>query len=227
MALIYDLVRFATSGMQAMQDAQRDWSPYLVHFTQALSLQSIQMMFDEKQTEPSRLSQCLEHADNASFEIAKKIIESGTLRASSIGTKQYVRCVCLSECTLPGLIGHSERYGRFGFVFKKKDIFTLGGRPCAYVDDAVYAELKKAQDANDSTKRVWVLANLYRPNGKIQDYSHEREWRVFQDIAIWPMLAAILVPDAYVSQVAELLRIYNPTTTIPVMPLDMLYDWGA
>ena len=37
------------------------------------------------------------------------------------------KCICFSECNLPGLINHCERYGRFGFVFRKNVVFGLGG----------------------------------------------------------------------------------------------------
>ena len=84
MALIYDLARFAKSGMRAMQGAQRDWSPYLVHFTQAASLQAIRGLLDDLYTDPKYIKKCLDYSDLESYKIAAKIITSGVLKASSI-----------------------------------------------------------------------------------------------------------------------------------------------
>ena len=224
MALIYDLARFADSGMNAMQYAQRDWSPYLVHFTKATSLQSIHMMFDGCYTDPQRVKQCLEDADRNSYEIASKIIVSGKLLASLIQDKHSDPCVCFSECTLPGIIGHSERYGRFGFVFEKSAVYKMGGRPCLYVDDEINSKIKENKHENDVTERLWGLANVFRPIGKIQDYSHEREWRVFGDFELRDHLCAVITPDYYVTNVRKLL--FSQNYDVPILPIDMVYNWG-
>lgn len=224
MALIYDLSRLAESGMKAMQGAQRDWSPFLVHFTQTASLQPIQMMFDGLYTEPTRIKQCLDYTDQESFKIATKIVTSGKLRASSIQDKHTDPCVCFSECTLPGIIGHSERYGRFGFVFDKSEVYKEGGRPCVYVDDDANREIKENKNTNDITAKLWGLTNVFRPLGKIQDYSHEREWRIFGDFSLQNHLRAIIAPDRYVSAIRSLLIPCN--LDVPILPIDMLYDWG-
>jgi len=225
MALIYDLARFTSSGMCAMQSAQRDWSPFLVHFTQAASLQPIQMMFDGSYTEPARIKQCLDYADQESFKIAAKIVTSGKLLASSIQDKHTDPCVCFSECTLPGIVGHSERYGRFGFVFDKSEVYKDGGRPCVYVDDDANREIKENKDTNDIAARLWGLTNVFRPIGKIQDYSHEREWRIFSDFPLQNHLRAVIAPDSYVPEFRSHLIPHN--LDVPILPIDMLYDWGV
>ena len=225
MALIYDLARFVKSGMKAMQCAQRDWSPYLVHFTQAVSLQAIRGLFDDLYTEPERIKQCLDYSDRESFRIAAEIIASGVLKASSIHGKESNSCVCFSECTLSGVIGHSERYGRFGFAFSKSDVYQEGGRPCVYADDDICREAKKNKDAGDVAARLWGLMNVYRPVGHIQDYSHEREWRIFRDFSLRGHLLAVIVPDQYVTDIRSLL--INNNLEVPILPIDMLYDWGV
>lgn len=224
MSLIYDLSRLARSGMDAMQRAQRDWSPYLVHFTNSTSMQSIRMMLTGRYADPERYCQCLDHADSESFGVAEKIITSGTLRASKIVTKFADPCVCFSECTLPGLIGHSERYGRFGFVFEKCDVYNIGGRPCVYLDRGMNCLIEKNKE-QAGFQRIWGLSNMFSPRGRIQDYSHEREWRVFHDLEIWPNLKAILSPTDYVGRVFDIVRDRSPV--VQVMSIDMLYDWGA
>lgn len=41
MSLIYDLARLSESGLKALQAAQRDWSPYLVHFTSYAAMKAV------------------------------------------------------------------------------------------------------------------------------------------------------------------------------------------
>ena len=227
MALIYDLARFAESGMKAMQGAQRDWSPYLVHFTQAASLKSVQGLFDGLYTDPKRVKQCLDYADRESSKIAAKIITSGALRAFPIKGKETNSCVCFSECTLPGLFGHSERFGRFGFVFEKSYIFSLGGRPMAYVDGDAYGWLKTCHEKDSTANRIWRFSNVYCPvgSGKVQDFTIEREWRVFDNVSLGDKLRAVIVPNVYIGQVGRLLQ--DHSIEAPILPIDMLYDWGV
>jgi hypothetical protein len=137
-------------------------------------------------------------------------------------------CVCLSECTLPGLVSLCERYGRFGFVFSKRAIFAAGGRPCLYVGRSEYtalATLGRDRPADTPEGRLYALANVYEPprsGAKAQDYTHEREWRVFSDVdlSITPP-SALVAPSAYAAQLLALL------VGIPVIPIDMLFSWGA
>ena len=135
------------------------------------------------------------------------------------------KCVCLSECTLPGIVGHSERYGRFGFVFKKNTIYKIGGRPCIYVDYDCYKELRGKKSETERMKMLWGLANVFCPVGEIQDYTHEREWRIFQDLELKSTLEAVIVPEEYMECTRKLVHKFLCGT--PVVSIDMLYDWGA
>lgn len=77
------------------------------------------------------------------------------LRTSTPSEKDGIMpCICFSECNLPGLVNHCERYGRLGFVFKKDTIFALGGRPTVYVDKDIYALIAQRfkNSANDTEK---------------------------------------------------------------------------
>ena len=67
--------------------------------------------------------------------------------------------------------------------------------------------------------------NVYRPVGNIQDYSHEREWRIFRDFSLRGHLLAVIVPDQYVTDIRALL--INNKLEGPILPIDMLYDWGV
>ena len=119
------------------------------------------------------VAQKLKDADIKSFDVVKQILQQASIKMSSPSAKEEIpKCVCLSQCTFPGLIGHSERFGRFGFVFSVEDIFKLGGRPSLYVDQAFYGFLDKhatAENQNDriaEIERYWPFFNVYIPPKK-------------------------------------------------------------
>lgn len=269
MSLIHTLDSFLKGGLTGAQTEQRDWSPYVVHFTNCASMKPFREMFKN----PSSFGPCnqlpqdvhtaLNQADRISFDVFGKIVQSGRIKANSPSDKDALPdCVCLSECNLPGLIGHSERYGRFGFVFSKKDILSdpLNGRPCLYVEEPIYTiiDVKCSDvdgDANcpesekEARKRLFGLSNVYSPPGghvKIQDFTHEREWRVFSDVPL-SFLRAVICPSSHYDEVVKALeglktpppvevadendRVSRETgkskSMIPVFPIDMLFEWGA
>ena len=181
--------------------------------------------------EPHIISESLEHADAASFEVARKIIQSGKILARSPSDKNNIpKCVCLSECTLPGLVSHCERYGRFGFVFSKEQIFAVGGRPCIYVGREEYGVIAvggRGKPPSTPEGRLFALMNLYEPRKqgagvKLQDYTHEREWRVFDDVAL-----SQVRPQALFAPSAHVFRLTEAVAPVPVVPIDMLFEWGA
>ena len=182
MALIYDLARFAESGMKAVQSAQRDWSPYLVHFTKYTAMKEVwKGVRRDAPFSAKGVEEALENADRESWDSVGQILASSFpfLQKHSPQEKEKLpECVCLSQCTLPGLFGHSERFGRFGFVFDKLDIYDLGGRPCAYVSADSYGWLDAKHNSDAEANTIWRASNVYCPagRGKVQDFTAEREW---------------------------------------------------
>jgi hypothetical protein len=226
MTILHTFMAHARGGLSGQQSAQADWSPYVVHFTNWSSMDVVRASLLSLEAKPSDIVKLIADADAKSSMVAEKILASGKLLAKSPSSKDGIPpCVCLSECNLPGLIGHAERYGRFGFVFRKEEVFRADGRPCAYLAEEQYtlvAELGRSTTASLAAQRLFGLSNIYNPPGfgKIQDYTHEREWRVFQDLRfdeIPPV--ALLAPSAYLQTMK-----WN---AIPTLPLDMLHDWGA
>lgn len=225
MTVIHNIVSFSKSGLTGVQSCQRDWSPYLVHFTSWSAMKPIRAAIKNAKP-PKEIAIMLRDADAKSLAVAQKIASSGILKANSPNpTQNMPPCVCFSECTLPGLIAHAERFGRFGFVFTKRDAYTLGARPCIYVDSAIYAIFDKTYSASTipEEQRIFGLANVYCPSGagRVQDFTLEREWRLFDPMSFVPYLKAILCP----SQHFDAMNNYFPNT--PIFPLDMLHEWGA
>ena len=231
MALIYDLSRLAKSGLKAQQSAQRDWSPYLVHFTRYSAMRSVWSVIKRTaQFSANDVSRALDQADKMSWGSVKQIFSGLTpfLQKHSPQEKEELpECVCLSQCTLPGLLGHSERFGRFGFVFDKLDIYDLGGRPCTYLDAASYGWLDAMHDSDSDANIIWRASNVYRPvgRGQVHDFTAERVWRVFDNIPLAETLRAVIAPNSYIVEFRSILNTHN--LDIPILPIDMLYDWGV
>jgi hypothetical protein len=183
----------------------------------------------KEQRSAAEVAALLDEADATSCQTVRAILASHTLRARSPSEKDGIPpCVCLSECTLPGLMSHSERYGRFGLVFSKPDVFAAGGRPCLYVgreEYGVLAQRGRGQPPGSPEHRLFALSNVYepaRPGARVQDYTHEREWRVFGDVDLASTRAtALLAPLRFVPELLAL------SGGIPVIPLDTLFEWGA
>jgi hypothetical protein len=220
------------SGLSGIQADQRDFSPFLVHFTSYRSMDILRKAIELKAL-PKDIHNLLNIADSESIEVVRKIASSEKLLSSKPKNKdgveqQISKCICFSECNISGIISHAERYGRFGLVFRKNDLFNLGCRPCLYVDNEIYTLISENYANADITTapgKLYSLANLYTPpgHGKVQDFTHEREWRLFQDLGfdtISPIM--IITPSQYSDEVSGLFL-----DTSNVVPLDYLYQMGA
>ena len=224
MGIIHSAVSFAKSGLAGIQACQRDWSSYLVHFTTAKKMMDLKR-YPQENISLVDLATKLEKVDLESFYVVKQIQTSMELRTSTPSEKDGIMpCICFSECNLPGLVNHCERYGRLGFVFKKDTIFALGGRPTVYVDKDIYSLIAQRfkNSADDTEKKLFSLSNMYSPpeNGKVQDFTHEREWRLFTNINLRETIPeAILCPYKYYNDISPL---FGSIT----IPLDLLSSWG-
>ncbi|MCA8953509.1 MAG: hypothetical protein KDE27_28615 [Planctomycetes bacterium] len=230
MATIHGLAAFAQSGLAGLQATQRDWSPFVGHFTSWAAMTPLRAAI-RNDVGAAEIATALQSADAASAEIARLIAASGRLLSRSPSAKDGIlQCVCFSECSLPGLLGHCERYGRFGWIFRKDAIYRAGGRPCVYLSDEMYTLLAQQGRAGDGSgdpagpwQRLFGLANVYRPPGagQVQDFTHEREWRLFGDLDLDTVAPELLIaPAAFERE----MRALNPE--VPVLPIDVLHEWG-
>lgn len=227
MSYLHKMEAMAEGNLIGLRAGQRDWSPFVAHFTSHDAMRKLRRAVSNQLT-PVEVSTELRTADAKSFESLRSVLKDRRIVAKSPSEEdEILSCVCLSECTLPGLISHAERYGRCGIVFEKEFIYGVGGRPCFYVSKDVYTEFEKLRKAGAATgQTIHSLANVYTipGEGKIQDFTHEREWRVFMDVDLGttPIVAIIVPTEEYVGRLAE-----DTQGEIPVVPLRMLYRWGV
>ncbi|MBN1458237.1 MAG: hypothetical protein JXA57_01790 [Armatimonadetes bacterium] len=105
-------------------------------------------------------------------------------------------------------------------------LYSLGARPCLYVGPDEYAELARrgrSPGAVDVDRRLFGLANVYAPpgHGTVQDFTHEREWRIFCELDL-----TATVPDLLVAPTLYVERMHSWFPGISVIPIDTLFEWG-
>lgn len=122
-----------------------------------------------------------EQGNTEPFEILKKILQTGILKAS--GRKGFIKggnkAVCLSEIPLSAVqyfasrpdVSENTRYRFYGIALSKRAVFKAGGRPVIYLPN------KEADWIPEDQK--WRHVRFEHP--KI-DWTHEREWRVLGDL---------------------------------------------
>ncbi len=92
--------------------------------------------------------------------------------------------VCLTETPINECGELVKTHGKYGYVFRKKDIIGINGAPAIYLTE----ELIRLQErAGGFSSRLIPFINLLRipsahPGKTKIDYLHEREWRVGADI---------------------------------------------
>lgn len=226
MGMLHYHEAIAEGGIKGLQAQQRDWSPFVAHFTRSAAMKLLWKSLP-KPLDSTAVRTGLASADILSAQSFEAIINSGILRVSKPPPASDADArICLSECTLPGLISHAERFGRFGLVFNKTDLFAYGGRPCAYVSSATYGKLAADRNRSPEMRELFNLANvLTLPGfGKVQDFTHEREWRVMRDIDL-----TALKPVAYVIPSVDWLGKLPAgcAASTPTIPLTLLHRWGV
>ena len=125
------------------------------------------------------------------FDVLREILTSGMIRAS--GNEGFVkgnrRAVCLSEIPLSAMHQFAKppseetaRYRFYGVALSKQSVFEAGGRPVIYLPDA------EAQ---------WIPAeekwrHVRYEHGRV-DFTHEREWRVQDDLDLKTMFGLYVI----------------------------------
>lgn len=229
MSMLYDLeAMMADRGLDVLQHGQRDFSPHLIHFTNKSAMDSISgslAALKEKPEGIQRVPDLLKSADSDSRAVLKAIISSGELRTSKFDEWANDTAVCLTECTLAGVMTHSIRYGRYGLVFPKSVVYESDGRPVAYVPKEVRSRVRslaREEPVLEAHKRFFtIFSPPMVESGRVQDYSHEREWRCPTALSVSEAVAVI------VAKVSDYEQFRDLVPGRPVLPLELLYQMGV
>lgn len=112
-----------------------------------------------------------------------KILQEKKINATNMNWTDQ-RAVCFTECPWGSLLRHAENYSSYGIGFSKKLVFSRGGNPVIYANPHMF-------ESQHWDEKVYPFVTPFVPayapqtvknrrpfNGRIVDYSHEREWRV-------------------------------------------------
>ena len=110
------------------------------------------------------------------------ILKSRTIFSSPMPLSGEASAVCFTECVWDALVAHGNRYSSYGVVFSKRTIFHAGGGPALYVR----GDILRSQ-INNIPKALSAFLVPFDPDaqlhqGVIQDWIHEREWRLPEPI---------------------------------------------
>lgn len=169
-----------------------DFSDYLVHFTT-----SRKPVGDTDPHNPA-----LAFAGQTALERLIKMLTDKKIVASTMPWTGS-RAVCFTECPWSSLVDHTKQYSPFGIGFSKPFIFSRNGSPVFYVRPDQYNK----QTWHDHLKAfVTPFWPAYRPSTtfftshaftRTCDYTHEREWRVPQDLEFNYKQIEFVVLDKY------------------------------
>ena len=127
----------------------------------------------------------------------ENILKEKRIYASQLPWVGSQKAVCFTECPWTSLIRHTEEYSPYGIGFTKEFIFNKGGGPVYYVRADVFNSQNWDEHLLPFVTPFWPQYSQDKsPLGKPVDYSHEREWRVLQDLVFdYEDIQFIILPD--------------------------------
>lgn len=232
MSLLFELESLtAGGGMALLHEGQRDFSPFVCHLTNAAAMEPVTKLLKaigRGHDTAAELPNALRRADKGSADVLRLILNSGYVRASRFDEPHTPEsAVCLTECTLGGLLSHSTRYGRFGLVFPKTSVAALEGRPLAHLPREVrrrYIDLSQEPIGAEIKRDLVHFTTMSIPgtgDGPVQDYTHEREWRCPTNLPVSEAVALIVGKTSDCGEFGAMAE------GLPVIPLNLLYRMGV
>lgn len=155
-----------------------DYSYYLAHFTRDKVCVNENNCLSEDYQELSARDKLI------------SILRNRTIYSSTMpwtGSK----AVCFTECPWRSLIVHTQNYSSYGLGFTKKFIFGRHGGPVFYMRVEQFIKHRNQKFSNLDTNMQFLItpfqpiyapSRLERLRKKPVDYTHEREWRVPEDL---------------------------------------------
>ena len=149
-----------------------DYSPLLVHFTRDGSRKMV------RQDDLSPQDPLHQHISSPAIDRLISILKSKTVFASPMPLMGDASAVCFTECVWDALVAHGDRYSSYGIVFSKRAIFQAGGGPALHIrGDILQSEISSLPIALKAFVVPFDPDGVVQ-QGVIQDWIHEREWRL-------------------------------------------------
>ena len=150
-----------------------DYSPLLVHFTRDGNHRKMVRENDIPSDHPLH-----QHKQGRAIDRLVNILKTKTIHSSPMPLSGDASAVCFTECVWDALVAHGIRYSSYGVVFSKKAVFEAGGGPALYLRGDI---LQSEADSLPESLKPFVVP--FDPGGLvqqgvIQDWIHEREWRL-------------------------------------------------
>lgn len=153
-----------------------DISSYLAHFTSNKFPKGYKDIHNP--TNPYMRVPAIKRLEN--------ILKDKKILASILPWTGALKAVCLTECPWTSLVEHTKQYSPYGVGFTKEFIFAKGGAPAYYVRPDYFRQQEWSNDAMTFVTPFWPEYATKEQKEKTKfkkcDYTHEREWRVPNDL---------------------------------------------
>ena len=150
-----------------------DYSPLLVHFTRDGKVRKMVMEDTIPPEHPLH-----QHKQSSAMDRLISILTTKTIHASPMPFVGGASAVCFTECTWDALVAHGNRYSSYGVVFSKRMVFQSGGGPALYIrGDILKSEIQSLPQELKAFVVPFDPDEQLQP-GVVQDWTHEREWRL-------------------------------------------------
>lgn len=99
--------------------------------------------------------------------------------------------LCFTECPWSSLLIHTRQYSSYGIGFTKEFIYKNNGAPVLYMRKKFMNTLQRTIKDKKALQEILAMATPYSPSFetrsmrkqiKMVDYTHEREWRMVNNL---------------------------------------------
>ena len=148
-----------------------DYSPLAVHFTKSHRMVCEDLIIEDNPLFNFRETDAKNRLINI---LTHRVIHTSPMPFISSNPT----AICFTECIWEGLTSLVDKYSPYGIVFRKRQLFDLGGGPALYLRGDV---LVGTEDQIPQALRSFIAP--FDPEARIRegvplDWLHEREWRL-------------------------------------------------
>lgn len=156
-----------------------DFSDYLSHFTKDGDFCNVEQNAD-----------IANFKTMTAFEKLCSILQMREIKASSMPWTGTLG-ICFTECPWSSLLVHTNQYSSYGIGFTKEFIYKHGGSPVFYMRFKLLNAIQKNVKDNQTKQNLLKLLTPYSPGFDTNyakqkhprvDYTHEREWRMSNNL---------------------------------------------